>query len=96
LQTWAATKYIVDILSQPGRVSLAYGQSYPTTYSEIQAVQIRFVAGYGLAADVPECIKQAILLKVADLYEHRGDDAVDERVEKAVECLLWNDRIVTA
>ncbi len=37
---------------------------------------IAFTAGYGdAAADVPEPIRQAILMIVADLYAHRGDDA---------------------
>jgi uncharacterized phiE125 gp8 family phage protein len=94
LQTWAATNYIVDIITEPGRISLAYGISWPSTYAEIQAVQIRFVAGYGLAVSVQKHIKQAILMKLTDLYEHRGDMESSAEIDKTVEALLWADRIV--
>jgi len=96
LQTWDASNYIVDTMSEPGRIVLGNGKCWPTTYDEIQAVQIRFVCGYGdSAADVPEEIKQAILLKVADLYEHRGDEAADPNIERAIESLLWPERLIS-
>lgn len=99
LQTWTNTNYIVDTNREPGRVSLAYGISWPSTYAEIQAVQIQFKAGYGDAASaVPENIKTAIKLKLTDLYENRGDAdmriEIAERYRGAVEGLLWPDRIV--
>jgi uncharacterized phiE125 gp8 family phage protein len=81
-------------MSEPGRIVLAYGKSWPSTYDEIQAVQIRFVCGYATAADVPAEIKLAILLKVAQLYEHRGDEVPDPNIENAIENSLWPDRIV--
>lgn len=41
-------------------------------------VVIRYKAGYGDAAsDVPQAIRQAILMLIAHLYEHRGDEAVE-------------------
>jgi uncharacterized phiE125 gp8 family phage protein len=97
LQTWAATNYVVDTHSEPGRISLAYGISWPSTYAEIDAVQIQFVCGYGLSANVPLHIKQAILLKLTGLYENRGDTErsfVTDTLEQAIESLLWADRIV--
>jgi uncharacterized phiE125 gp8 family phage protein len=97
LQTLAASTYIVDTVSTPGRIALAYGQSWPSTYSEIQAVQIRFVCGYGLASAVPQNIKHAILLKLTGLYENRGDSErtfVTDTLEQAIEALLWPERIV--
>lgn len=39
------------------------------------AAAIAFTAGYGDAADVPAPIGSAILLLMAQLYEHRGDHA---------------------
>jgi uncharacterized phiE125 gp8 family phage protein len=76
-QVWDASKYIVDAPSGPyvvpGRVSLAYGQSYPNTYPQINVITILFVAGYGAtAASVPAPIKQAILLIAAEMYERRA------------------------
>ena len=94
LQTLGTYDYVVDAYSEPGLIFLAYGKSWPSTYPEANAVQIRFVAGYGAASDVPPEIKQAILLKIADLYENRGDEQAGTRMEDAVESLLWPDRIV--
>lgn len=85
------TDYIVDIDSEPGRLALKNGKSWPTTIMEAQAVQIRFLAGYGDAADVPDLIKAAIKLKLADLYENRGD-ANKSSIEGALQALLA-DRI---
>ena len=39
-----------------------------------EAVQIRFVAGYGAAAAVPEDIKEAMLLIIGHLYAHREEN----------------------
>lgn len=94
LTTWAATNYVVDTRSVLPRISLAYGISWPTTYAEIQAVQIRYVCGYGLATLVPAHIKQAIMLKLADLYEHRGEGNMSGVSDAAFEAMLGSDRIV--
>lgn len=97
LQTWDAANYIVDTVSEPGRICLANSISWPTTYDEVQAVQIRFVCGYGTASAVPQNIKHAILLKLTDLFENRGDSErsfVTNTLDQAVEALLWPDRQV--
>ena len=101
LTTWAATNYIVDIANEPGRLALAYGITWPTLYSEIQAVKITFTCGYGGASSVPEAIVQALMMKTADLYEHRGGDEMQGQfaagasgvVDAAVERLLWPYRM---
>jgi len=71
-QTLAAATYYVDTAAEPGAVSLAYQQTWPSTYGEVNDVEIIYVAGYGdEAADVPATDRQAILLAVGHLYEHR-------------------------
>jgi hypothetical protein len=77
------------------RLVLASGQSSPIAYDEIQDVQIRVICGYSdSAADVSQEVKHAILLRVADLYEHRGgDEGFDKNVNEAIESLLWPDRV---
>jgi uncharacterized phiE125 gp8 family phage protein len=93
-QTLDPSGYVVDVFSEPGLICRAYGNSWPATYPEINSVQIRFIAGYGTAVDVPQEVKHAILLKVADLYEHRGgDEGIDKNINDAIESLLWPDRI---
>lgn len=86
--------YLVDIAREPGRLYLKYGASWPTTYGQAQDVQITFTAGYGAAAAVPDEIAQAILLKLSDLYENRGDAPAQNAFEQAAKSLLWTDRIV--
>ena len=41
-----------------------------------EGIEIDVIAGYANAADVPQPLRQAILMLVARWYEHRGDDAV--------------------
>jgi uncharacterized phiE125 gp8 family phage protein len=95
IRTMSSSDYEVDAVSEPGRVGFAWGQSWPTAYDGLNTVQIRFVAGYGLAADVPDEVKTAILMMVADLYSHRGDEAVSPDVRERAESLLRKERLVT-
>jgi len=77
LQTLAATEYVIDTDSTPGRVYPAYGKSWPATQVRPNAVRIQFVAGYGDAGtDVPACIRQWMLLNVTNLYENRETETV--------------------
>ncbi len=86
--------YLVDIESQPGRLCLKPGLSWPVIESRANAVQIEYVAGYGAASDVPERVKAAIKLRISEMYENRGDQATDQRYKSAAEMLLWMDRII--
>ncbi len=45
-QTLASTKYQVDTASEPARIVPAYGEVWPTTRSDLNAVEITFLAGY--------------------------------------------------
>jgi uncharacterized phiE125 gp8 family phage protein len=93
-QVWSSSNYLVDVESEPARVTPAYDVSWPTTREQINAVTIRFIAGYGNAAAVPQAIKQAMLLIIGHLYEHR--EAVSDfevfAVPQAAEYLLWPHR----
>ncbi|QDV34022.1 head-tail connector protein [Tautonia plasticadhaerens] len=64
------------VAGSPGLVVPAYGTSWPATRSRPEAVTIRFTAGYGDAADVPQTLKLAVLLLVSHWYEHR-EAAID-------------------
>lgn len=72
-QTLSASVYQVDTYSQPGRVVLAYNQTWPLIRSEVvNPVQINAVVGYGATPDsVPDGIKAAIKLLVGHWFEHR-------------------------
>ncbi len=71
------TDYEVDTRSVPGRVHPSYSQVWPVVRAIENAVTVEFIAGYGNAAsDVPEPIRQAILLIIQRLYDHRGDSII--------------------
>ncbi len=79
----AAAGYFVDSDGEPGRVVLRAGNTWPTVERVAGGVEVLFVAGYGAsAADVPQAIRQGILLLAAHLYENReavviGDPAAE-------------------
>lgn len=80
--TFSSAKYLVDTDSEPGRVVLKTGQTWPAvTLQEASAVRVRYVAGYGAAGSaVPQAIRQAILLVIGSLYENREDVLVAQGV----------------
>lgn len=72
LTTWASTNYHADLVSITPRIVLADGVSYPTLQvNRPNAIQIRYITGYGAASTVPAAIKTALAMRVADMYEHR-------------------------
>ena len=79
-QTLASSTYRVDAVSEPGRIALDYGQSWPSTYPVINAVTVRFVAGY---TTVPEPIRWALLMLINELYEQRQESIVGNIVTSA-------------
>jgi uncharacterized phiE125 gp8 family phage protein len=75
-QTFSSASYVVDSASEPARITLGDGVSWPTILDASNAVRIRFRAGYvtgdsPYTANVPAAIKAAILLHVGDLYRYR-------------------------
>jgi uncharacterized phiE125 gp8 family phage protein len=100
LQTLPPGTYVVDTSSnEMGRVALAWNQFWPITRWSINAVTIRFVAGYGdTAEDVPQAIRHGILIEISNLYENREDVVVGQTVNMVPlsERLLWPYRALTA
>ncbi len=73
--TMSTSDYIVDTDSTPGRVVLAYGESWPSfTEYPANAVRIRYVAGIETKSPETEAdslVKIPILMLVAAMYENR-------------------------
>ena len=92
-QTVSSSIYDVDIDQAPGRIRLAYDKSWPDDRrATTNAVTVRFVAGYGAAAAVPETLKAAIKLLVGHLYEHREAVTLghlSRSLQYGLERLLW-------
>lgn len=96
-QTLSSADYLVDAASEPGRVILGYGKSWPSaTLRPGPAITVRFVAGYGNAMQVPQIYKQALLLLVGHFYENREAVTANtrplQRVPLAVATLLGVNR----
>jgi uncharacterized phiE125 gp8 family phage protein len=100
-QTLATTVYQVDIVSEPARITLKSGQSWPSLKADkLNAIEIQYVAGWADATAVPEVIKHAIKLLVGDLYEHRearldlagGLRTIDDN--PTLGRLLWKHRVL--
>lgn len=57
-----------------GWIEQATTATWPAVYDRPDAIEIRFVAGYGAtAADVPTPIRHAMLLAIGDQWANRGD-----------------------
>lgn len=77
---------IIDVNSTPGRISLAYGIQWPSTVlREIDAIRVRFTAGYGDSEDltttsegvlesIPDSVKDAIFVYCAWRNENRAGE----------------------
>ena len=96
--TYSSDDYLVDAVSQPGKVVLKSSSSWPSdTLQEVNAVVVRFVAGFGDATDVPRPVRQAVLLLVGDMYENRENTIIAQGVTirpvaQAAEMLMMNYR----
>ncbi len=88
--TVTATDYDVDVASEPGRIVLAYGKTWPTTaLRPSNAVVVRFVAGYASEDLVPDPIKLALLHLTAHAYEHREPVLVGT-IQQVLPATYWD------
>ena len=77
-QTLATSEYVVDGATHIGRIYSAYGATWPAVRCQPRAITVRFVCGYGgNPGDIPEPIRQAMLLLVGHWYENRETVNVD-------------------
>lgn len=94
------TDYLVETNGdQCGRIVLPYGESWPSsTLYPSKPITIEFVCGWTTAALVPYKIKAAALLAIADLYENREAQTINNttltyQANKTVELLLASARL---
>lgn len=60
-----------------------------------QAIIIILIAGFGTADDVPDDIKETLLLMVTNLYENRGDCGGDcSKLPESVQALITSQKIL--
>ena len=104
-QTWSSAEYVVDTdCDYKGAVYPARTYAWPATRLFPKAVHIEYVAGYedsaaspvDLADNVPQTLKQAILILIAHWYENREETIVGttvERVPDAYDALIANHKV---
>jgi len=99
VETLDVADYTVDIKTEPGRVVLKNGKSWPSvSLSPQNAIEVEFKAGYGsTVANVPATSKQAIMMLVAHYYENRETIAsrghIPQQVPMATTHLLNMDQV---
>lgn len=86
--------YEVDSVSTIGRVILVPNQTWPASQPwSANGICIRFTCGYGSAADVPQTVKQAMLMLISLWYDHR---AASEDVRNLVQVPFAVDALLSA
>jgi uncharacterized phiE125 gp8 family phage protein len=96
-QTMDPTTYVVDSVSEPARIGLAFGKQWPPIRVVPGSVVIQYVAGYGSTpASVPKTIQQAIMMLVAHWYENREVEGDGRQLPYTMgfENLLWGHRVL--
>lgn len=93
-QTLDTNDYVVETFSGPragfGRISLAYGKSWPSTLDQAGSIRIDFTAGYGDPEDVPGPVRQGLLLFIGSCYVNREDEvSVQVRRATVASKQLW-------
>lgn len=80
--TMTADDYVLDAVSEPGRVLLKYGKTWPTNLREHACVRITYTAGYGVSgAHVPQPIRDAIMVHVRDNMERPNAAVSSEGID---------------
>lgn len=93
--TFSSDSYFVDTKSEPGRICLNYGESWPSTaLRDHNGICITFIAGKTSPDDVSKNVWLSILLLVGDYYRNREAGTASKETIQAVERLLWLERVL--
>lgn len=77
LQTVDAADYQSDLDAEPALVWPTSDKKWPSSRNTPGRFRVDYTAGYGAAGDVPDIIRQAILIAAATLYRDRELTALD-------------------
>lgn len=91
---FASTNYVVDVVSEPGRVSLLSSGSWPSTVLRpINGIQVRFTVGYGAAStSIPYGLRQVVMNVVGVFYQQRGCD--ESKIPSSISAQLQQWRVM--
>ena len=100
-QTLSTANYaVVNARTNPdqhapcGFIVPAYSTFWPVTFPMPDTVQITYVAGWTTVEAIPQRVKQAMLIMLADLYENRESIVAGATIAtlNTIEMLLTNER----
>lgn len=90
-QTIGAPNYTLNDRGSMGHSVLpAHGYAWPSAREQQNAVTVRFVAGYGAAAAVPQDIKAWLLLTIGTLYMQRESFVGNAMFAPAIPDRFWD------
>lgn len=96
-QTLGSSYYTFSTDHEPGRITLAYGYSWPVLRGIPDQIEIQYLCGYGLTpGEVPASYKLAMRQLVSHWNEHREPivvGVIPSRVALTVDSLLGKDRL---
>lgn len=95
-QTMSPADYSVDNVSAPGRIYLGYNKTWPSTRAQWDAVRVQYIVGTD-DETVPASLKQAMLLLISQMYEHRTPEitgTIIAAVQFSFDALIQPHRLV--
>lgn len=92
-QTLSTGSYQSNLLNEPAIIQLS---SIPQMADRMNAMEIQFVCGYGVAASVPEALKVAMKYLIGHWYEHRESVSVGNftEVPQTYEALIMPYKLI--
>lgn len=103
LQTWASSNYVVlaprGDRATLGRIEPVYQAVWPVTRDQVNAVRVRFRAGYADADTVPGDLRHAILLLIGHWDMNReavlttGYGLISKEIELGYQALIGNYKV---
>ena len=88
--TYSTASFRVDRASTPGAVKTNYAQTWPPHRQDDNAISVTWWAGYGPSgSDVPQGVKNAMLLYVHELYEKRGNAEPPDAAKALLDAYRW-------
>lgn len=67
------TDYKLDLVNEPAQIVPAYSTDWQDSLDQINSVYVVYVAGYTSAANVPQAIKDAMLLAIKETFDCRDN-----------------------